>query len=282
MLTFVDVEDIESAVRLKGSRTVSVCLPCRNEEGTVGDVVAALLGDSRATALIDEILVIDDRSTDRSAEVARAAGAVVHHIDAVHRRHGEGLGKGNVLWASLVVSRGDIVVWIDADVVSANLAWVARLLIPIFEREGVAMVKASYTRPTDAGGGGRTTELVVRPMLSLLAPDLTWIDQPLGGEVAVRRSMISTLPIAEGWGVEIAMLIDVNARFGRAAIEQVHLGERRHRHHELLSLRVQAAEVMATVLRRTGAELAGEPAALRLPDGSSIELNLRERPPLAP
>src|SRR4051812_5929348 len=147
MLTFVDVEDIESAIRLKGTRRVSVCLPCRNEEATVGRVVAAILLDERASDLIDELVVIDDRSTDRSAELARAAGATVVPIDEVQQRFGTGAGKGNVLWASLVCCTGEFVVWIDADVMSANLAWVARLLIPLFEDEGVALVKASYSRP---------------------------------------------------------------------------------------------------------------------------------------
>ncbi len=281
MLTFVDVTDIESAIRLKGSRRVSVCLPCRNEESTVGRVVGAILDDERALSLIDEVIVIDDRSTDRSAERAQRAGARVVPIDDIQRNFGSGMGKGNVLWSSLICSNGEFIVWIDADVISANLAWIARLLIPLFEDDRVALVKAAYSRPTDEGGGGRTTELVVRPMLSLLAPQLTWISQPLGGEVAVRREMIGQLSIVQGWGVEIAMLMDVTSRFGRGAIAEVDLGERRHRHHDLLSLRVQAAEVMATILRRTGVELTEDQARLTLPDGSSTRLNLAERPPIA-
>lgn len=281
MLTFVDVEDIESAVALKRGRRVSVCLPCRNEEETVGRVVGAILADERSAALIDELVVLDDGSTDRSAELAAHAGARVVRVDDLQHDVEPLRGKGNVLWASLRCTGSEFIVWIDADVISANLAWVARLLIPMFEDDGVAMVKAAYSRPTDAGGGGRTTELVVRPLLSLLAPELSWISQPLGGEVAVRRELISQLPVAAGWGVEIAMLMDVVDRFGADAIAQVHLGERRHRHHDLLSLRVQAAEVMATILGRSGVALAADPPLLQLPDGSSLDLNLAERPPLA-
>ncbi|MFN8052752.1 MAG: glucosyl-3-phosphoglycerate synthase [Acidimicrobiales bacterium] len=276
-----DAEEIAAALRTKGDHRVSVCLPCRNEESTVGLIVDALqAGDS--SGLIDELIVIDDRSTDRSAERALAAGAKVVSIEEIHTSHGEGTGKGNALWASLWCTTGDVVVWIDADVITADLSWVARLARPLFEDESVAIVKAAYHRPRDAGGGGRTTELVVRPLLSLLAPALSWIEQPLGGEVAVRRSMIEQLPFMEGWGVEIAMLLDAIDRFGPGAVTQVDLGERRHRHHDLLDLRVQAAEVAATILRRTGVDLVGEPPRFHLPDCGGMDLNLAERPPVRP
>jgi glucosyl-3-phosphoglycerate synthase len=278
--TRLDAEQISTALRLKGARRVSVCLPCRDEESTVGRVVEALQPEGDALGLIDELIVIDDRSSDRSAERALAAGAKVVSIEEIHTTHGDGRGKGNVLWASLWCTTGDVIVWIDADVVTADIGWVARLIQPLFTNDSVALVKANYRRPRDEGGGGRTTELVVRPLLSLLAPQLSWIDQPLGGEVAIRRSMIEQLPFMEGWGVEIAMLLDVIERFGAEAIAQVDLGERRHRHHDLLDLRVQAAEVAATILRRTGVDLGAEPAQLHLPDGVSVDLNLAERPPV--
>jgi glucosyl-3-phosphoglycerate synthase len=279
----VDV-DLASILRRKGSRTVSVCLPCRNEEASVGRVVESLLPDGDARNLIDELIVIDDRSTDRSAERALAAGAKVVSIDEIENAHGPtvrpGAGKGNVLWSSLWCTTGDLVVWIDADVETVDVTWVARLVEPLLDDDGVGLVKASYHRPQDAGGGGRTTELVVRPLLSLLAPGLSWLHQPLGGEVAVRRTMIEQLPIAQGWGVEIGMLLDVVERFGPAAIVQVDLGERRHRHHDLLDLRVQAAEVAATILRRTGVDI-GELPQLLVPDGPAVDLNLADRPPVA-
>lgn len=274
-----DERTVATALRLKGARTISVCLPCRNEEATVGRVVEALLADSGG--LVDELIVVDDGSTDRSAERALAAGAKVVSVDEVHTRHGVGSGKGNVLWASLWCSTGDIVVWVDADVVTADAGWVAGLAMPLLTDDAVGLVKAAYHRPSDQGGGGRTTELVVRPLVSLLAPQLSWVEQPLAGEVAVRRTMIEQLPIVQGWGVEVALLLDVIERFGPGAIAQVDLGERRHRHHDLMDLRVQAAEVAATLLRRTGVELATMPAQLRLPDGSALDLNLDERPPVA-
>ena len=272
---------IDAALRAKAGRSISVCLPCRNEEHTVGRVVEALQGVGDAAALVDELIVVDDRSTDRSAERALAAGAKVVPIEEVHNAQGAGTGKGNVLWSSLWCSTGDVVVWIDADVVTADLTWVARLAQPILDADEVGLVKATYRRPRDEGGGGRTTELVVRPLVSLLAPEMSWLEQPLGGEVAVRRAMVEELPMAQGWGVEIAMLLDAVRRFGPDAVVQVDLGERRHRHHDLMDLRLQAAEVGATILDRCGVPLAEAVPALHLPDGSELPLNLAERPPVA-
>ena len=271
-----------SVAARKGARRVSICLPCRNEQETVGIVVAALKAETMdSIGLVDELIVIDDGSTDETAARAAAAGARVVPISEVHRRFGEGAGKGNVLWASLLVSEGDFVVWLDADVTTATPEWVAQLLEPLLDDPRVALVKASYERPTDSGGGGRTTELVVRPLLSLLAPQLSWIDQPLAGEMAVRRDLIETIPLAQGWGVEIAMILDLAERYGAASIAQVHLGVRRHRHRDLMDLRVQAAEVMATLLGRLGIATAEPDPQLRLPDGTPLALNLDERPPAA-
>ena len=277
-LTAEQVDFVRSVVDAKGSTRVSVCLPCRNEEASVGAVVTALRAHPLANDLVDELIVIDDGSTDRSAEVAAAAGAAVVAIASLHERYGSGRGKGNALWVSMLASSGDLVVWIDADVRTVDLTWVARLVLPMLRDPDVALVKATYCRPQDEGGGGRTTELVIRPLVSLLAPELAWVAQPLSGEVAVRRSMVQTLPFVQGWGVEIAMILDVAERFGPAAIAQADLGERRHRHHDLMDLRLQATEVMATFLRRRGLALAESEPALVLPDGSRAALNLDERP----
>ena len=154
------------------------------------------------------------------------------------------------------------------------------LVGPLLVEDDLALVKAMYHRPTAAGGGGRTTELVARPLLSLLFPDLTGLDQPLSGEFAGRRSMLEQIPFVEGWGVEIAMLIDLARRFGSSSIGQIDLGERHHRHRALHALSVQAAEVMATALARVGVHAAGEVPVLARPDGSAVALNLAERPPL--
>ena len=274
----------ERAVQAKAGRTISLCIPCRDEANTIGGLVTlaknALGGPN---GLVDEIIVLDDRSIDGSADVARGAGATVVPISDVHEKHGEGRGKGNALWASLIVSKGDIVVWCDADVTSFEPDWVTRLVAPLLLDDHNAIVKAHYHRPTELGGGGRTTELVARPLLSLFYPELADLHQPLAGEYAVRRSAMADIPFVQGWGVEIAMLIDVAGKFGVDTITQVDLGVRHHRNQPLLSLAVQAAEVIATVLDRAGANSSFAESVLMLhrPGGVSQPLNLKERPPIS-
>lgn len=274
----------ERAVQAKAGRTISLCIPCRDEANTIGGLVTlaknALVGPN---GLVDEIIVLDDRSIDGSADVARGAGATVVPISEVHEKYGEGRGKGNALWASLIVSKGDIVVWCDADVTSFEPDWVTRLVAPLLLDDHNAIVKAHYHRPTELGGGGRTTELVARPLLSLFYPELADLHQPLAGEYAVRRSAMADIPFVQGWGVEIAMLIDVAGKFGIDTITQVDLGVRHHRNQPLLSLAVQAAEVIATVLDRVGATASFAESVLMLhrPGGVSQPLNLKERPPIS-
>lgn len=261
--------------------TVSVCIPCKNEAETIGDLVttirASLMGNH---GLVDELVVIDDRSVDDTARLAREAGADVVHIEDVHESYGVGRGKGNVLWASLLASHGDLVVWLDGDLTTFESSWVAGLVEPLVAHDDIALVKAASERPDDEGGGGRTTELVARPLMSLYLPALTDLRQPLAGEYAVRRTVVETLPFVTGWGVEMALLIDIANTCGPDAIAQVDVGVRRHRHQSLTSLSVQAAEVMATVLGRVGA---GHQVAttFRRSDGVEVALNLDERPPVA-
>ena len=283
----MDDWSIERAVEAKGDQRISVCIPCRDEVATIGPLVRMLrtqLVDRYR--LVDELVVLDDRSIDDTALVAQQAGATVLPIEDVHDRHGVGHGKGNALWATLAASRGDLVVWCDGDVTSVQPWWVVRLLAPLLSTapDELVLVKALYHRPTHFGGGGRTTELVARPLLSMYLPALATLAQPLSGETAGRRSALESIPFVQGWGVEIAMLVDLAERFGAGAIGQVDLGERHHRHRELHQLSVQAAEVMATLLGRvdrTPAPAARSSPALIRSDGSTVPLNLAERPPLA-
>lgn len=275
--------DADCAADEKEGRTISVCIPCRNEASTVGDLVTKVRSSLMSRhGLVDELIVLDDRSTDGTGRIAADAGARVVHIDEVHQRYGPGNGKGNALWATLAASAGDFVVWCDGDVTSFEPWWITRLVVPLLTSDDLAMVKAGYDRPTDLGGGGRTTELVARPLISLFFPELAGLHQPLSGEYAVRRAFIEQIPFVEGWGAEIAMLIDVAARFGPESIAQVDLGTRLHRHQDLHSLSLQAAEVMATVLARTpaAAAFASDELALLRPTGLRELLNLAERPPL--
>jgi glucosyl-3-phosphoglycerate synthase len=260
--------------------SVSVCIPCRDEAETIAplvDTIRRSLVDR--VGLVDELVVVDDRSVDDTARLARDAGARVVHIEDIHELHGFGHGKGNALWASLVASRGDLVVWLDGDLTSFEPSWVAGLVEPLVLHDDVALVKAASERPDDEGGGGRTTELVARPLISLYLPELAPLRQPLAGEYAVRRSVVEALPFVTGWGVEMALLIDIARAHGAGSIGQVDVGVRRHRHQPLASLSVQAAEVMATVLGRVGAGRGTVPT-FRRADGSGVALNLGERPPV--
>ena len=275
---------LDKAIASKHGRTIALCIPCRDEAITVGTIVArarhALCDEY---GLVDELIVLDDRSTDGSADVARATGATVVPISQIHDKFGDGRGKGNALWATLVASTADIVVWCDADVTSFEPDWVTRLVAPLLLDENIAIVKAHYYRPTEAGGGGRTTELVARPLLSLYYPEIAGLHQPLAGEYAVRRSAVADIPFVQGWGVEIAMLIDISEKYGPDAITQVDLGVRHHRNQPLQSLGVQAAEVLATVLERVGAGATFAESVLTLhrPNGVNQPLNLTERPPIS-
>ena len=274
---------IDDAVAAKRGRTVSVCIPCKNEAETIGALVRMVRSQLvDATGLVDELIVLDDNSTDATAAIAVANGATAVSVNTVNDVYGPGRGKGNALWATLAASTGDFIVWCDGDVTSAAPSWVAGLLMPLLTADDVSLVKASYHRPTDNGGGGRTTELVARPLLSLFMPELTGLHQPLGGEFAGRRTVMEQIPFVQGWGVEIAMLADVAERFGAGAIAQVDVGERVHRHQPLEKLGVQAAEVLATLLARVGADkfFAHDQLALLRPNGAAEALNLDERPPM--
>ena len=279
----LDEAAVAAVVAAKAGRTVSVCVPCRDEAATIGPLVSVIRRELMVnTGLVDELIVLDDRSTDDTARVASHAGARVVPIDDVHREHGNGQGKGNALWATLLVSHGDIVVWCDGDVTSFEPDWVTKLVAPLLDDPTVMLVKALYHRPTNYGGGGRTTELVARPLMSRYFRSLTGLAQPLSGEYAGRRSALEQLRFVQGWGVEMGLLIDIEEAWGAAAIGQVDLGSRLHRHRSLHSLSVQAAEVMATILDRAGVPPADGEAeqVLQRADGSAVPLNLASRPSL--
>ncbi len=259
--------DLQAAKRAAGA-TVSVCLPALNEEATVGAIVREVVA-LVATGFVDEVVVVDDGSTDGTAREARAAGARVVPEASVLPESGPGSGKGNAMWKSLHASSGDIICWLDADLRNFSADYVTRLVEPLLTEPGVLMVKGYYERGFEGAptGGGRVTELVARPLLSLLFPKLADIVQPLGGEYAGRRSAFEALPFIEGWGVELGLLIDIVERFGREAIAQADLGTREHRNRPLHQLAPQAMEVMAAGLRRAGVE-------------APYEALVRERPPI--
>lgn len=236
---------------------VSVVIPARNEEktvaGVVGSLAQALVSDA---PLVDELVVIDSDSVDGTASAASAAGAVVYRAADIAPSLGAFPGKGEALWKSLLVTHGDLLVFVDADLTRWGPHFVTGLLGPLLADPGVLLVKGFYERVrTEADGsvsteGGRVTELVARPVLSLWWPHLAGVVQPLAGEWAARRSLIESLPIPVGYGVELATLLDTASRHGLNALAQVDLGSRAHRHQANHDLAVMAAELLAVAARR--------------------------------
>jgi glucosyl-3-phosphoglycerate synthase len=244
---------------LKGSRTVSVVLPALDEEATVGGVVRAVL--PLLGSVVDECVVVDSGSTDRTVAVAAAAGARVVHRGDVLPELAPLPGKGEVLWRSIAATSGDVLVFLDSDLVNPDPAFVTALLGPILGVPGVHLVKGFYRRPlrlesAEYGtGGGRVTELMARPLLAALRPELSGVIQPLGGEYAVTREFAESVPFAAGYGVEIGLLLDAHTRFGLDGLAQVNLGVRKHRNRSLLQLGVMARQILGTALTRCGVEL---------------------------
>lgn len=269
-------------VEAKGDQVVSVCIPAHDEADTVGAVVSKLrLHLMERVPLIDELLVIDDHSSDGTAEVAAAAGARVVLAAEVLPQVAGGNGKGEALWRSVYSAKGDIVAWCDADITDFGARFVVGLLGPLLLRPDIAFVKGYYERPMATGDtGGRTTELMARPLLATLFPHLASIRQPLSGEYAGRRSLLEQLPFVRGYGVDLAMLIDVAEVAGTQAIAQVDLGTRIHRNRQLDQLGPQALVVLQAALNRAGVPSA-DPAILVRPGRDPLPVTFGELPPLA-
>ncbi len=248
-------------ITAKGTTRVSVVLPALDEEATVGAIVAGTV-PLREAGLVDEIVVIDSGSVDRTAAEARAAGATVYHRDDVLPEVGSRPGKGEVLWKALAVTSGDILVYVDADLTDFQPHFVTGLLGPLLRppsvpgvrpAPAVQLVKAFYDRPlldVSAGGGGRVTELAARPLLGAYFPELAGVVQPLAGEYAARRSLLERLPFAAGYGVETGLLIDAWRLAGLDSLAQVDLGQRTHGHQDTAALGRMAATILHTVLHR--------------------------------
>ena len=298
-LTALDPSALLSAKR-RGGHRVSVVLPARNEQATVGRLVADLRERwMHRLPLVDELLVVDSDSTDATAAIARAAGADVVATTDVLPAHGTRPGKGEALWKGLAASTGDLVVFLDSDLIGDVAHFVPGLLGPLVTDPQVSYVKGCYTRPLDIDGqsrpegGGRVTELTARPLLNALWPELAGFVQPLGGEYAGRRSALEQVPFVSSYGVEVGLLIDLLRLVGLSSLAQVDLGVRRHTSQSQEALGAMAGQIVSTVLGRAEC---GRPGHHRLAasglltqfrhDGTgflprSSAVAVDERPPLA-
>ncbi|MEI7654611.1 MAG: glucosyl-3-phosphoglycerate synthase [Actinomycetota bacterium] len=244
--------DLQRVATLKGSETISVVVPARNESLTVGHVLDSVRSLTfEGKHFVDEIVVVNDHSSDDTATVAARHGARVVNLP------GHQSGKGLAMAHGLATVSGSLVVFLDADVTNTAPDFVPRLVQPLLDNPAIKLVKAYYERPllNMPTGGGRVTEIAARPILSLLFPGLGEIRQPLAGETAVRRGTLDQITFESGYGVEIALLIDVARTFGVQSIAQIDLGVRRHRNRPIEELRPMSVEVLRAALERHGVVL---------------------------
>lgn len=262
---------------------VSVCLPARECAGTVGEIVSTLTR-LREVGAIDEIVVVDAASGDGTAQVAERAGAKVVQERELMGEMGPVLGKGDAMWRALSVLEGELIVFLDADSEGFSEHFAGGLLGPLVCEPGVEFVKAFYRRPFEQDGislpegGGRVNHLMARPALALFYPQLGAVRQPLAGEVAARRDLLERVPFATGYGVEIAMLIDVWREVGLDGLAQVDLEVHHNRHQPLAALSDMAETVLAAIVRRLASEgrLSLDGIGVRSEVGSAG--NVAERP----
>jgi glucosyl-3-phosphoglycerate synthase len=289
-----DPEDLAARARDQGVK-VSVCLPALNVADTVGAIVASLRERLvREVPLVSEIVVMDSRSSDATARIAADEGARVVQDDEVLPGLGRGYGKGEAMWKSLAVVSGEIVVWLDADVVGFDPAFVTGLLGPLLHEPEVGYVKALYRRRLgeDDDGGGRVTEICARPLINLFYPDLAGFVQPLSGEAAGRVELLRAVPFFSGYAVELGLLIDLSRHAGLDALAQVDLGDRTHVNQPTATLGAMASAISQAVLRRVGdegrglAEAANGTYARPVPGRGGyvlgeVDTRPRMRPPMA-
>ena len=254
-----EFERIDELVRLKRRQCLSISLglPALNEEETLGAIIKSVKAElCDRYPLLDEIVLIDSRSTDRTREIARELGIPVYIHQDVLPEYGACVGKGEALWKSLHVLKGDIIAWIDTDIKNIHPRFVYGLIGPLLKDARIKFVKGFYKRPIrgpgglQATGGGRVTELTARPLLNLFFPELSGVIQPLSGEQAGRREVLEKLPFLTGYGVETGLLIDLLGKYGLQAIGQVDLKRRVHRNQSLVSLSAMSFTILQVVMKR--------------------------------
>lgn len=297
-----EFSDLQALMALKEKQgtTISLALPALNEEETVGHVINTLktaLMDE--IPLLDEIVLIDSNSEDNTIAIAESCGVQTYiHQEILADEVGAHTGKGEALWKSLYVTKGDIIAWVDTDITNIHPRFIYGLIGPLLKNEAVQYVKGFYARPIEIGGklhsygGGRVTELVARPLLNLFYPELSGIIQPLSGEYAGRRTALERIPFFSGYGVETGLLIDILERFGLEAIAQNDLEMRVHHNQSLVNLSKMSFAILQVFIARLesryGVELLDKAnrsmkLVIQEPERFALdvaEIGDRERPPM--
>jgi glucosyl-3-phosphoglycerate synthase len=253
---FQDIKDLVKQKERLGL-TISLCFPTLNEAKTIGKEIVLLRSELvERYPLLDEIAVIDSGSTDNTVEIAKSFGASVFIASDYLQNIGDKKGKGENLWKALYLLKGDIIVYVDADITNIHPKFVYGLLGPMLYNEEIKFVKAFYDRPLTlsegvrTSGGGRVTEILIRPLFSQFFPELTGVIQPLSGEYAGYRTLFDKLPFPIGYGVETAMLIDTYAKWGLNVIAQTDLDQRIHRNQATKSLGKMSFGILQTFYNR--------------------------------
>jgi glucosyl-3-phosphoglycerate synthase len=253
---FADLQRL-LALKEKQGVTISLALPALNEAENVGNVIRAIKGALLDNVpLLDEIVLIDSNSADQTREIAAGLGLPVYIHQKLLPEYGARIGKGEALWKSLYVTHGDILLWIDTDIVNIHPRFVYGVLGPLLQDPQVQFVKGFYQRPLksgevlEKGGGGRVTELTARPLLNLYYPELSGVIQPLSGEYGGRRKALEQMHFFSRYGVEIGLLIETFEKFGLSAIAQVDLLERVHHNQSLEALSKMSFQIQQAVMRR--------------------------------
>lgn len=255
-----DFKDLTRLVELKERKglTISLCLPALNEAKTIAKEIVIMKSElMRRYPLIDEIVVIDSGSQDNTRAIARSFGADVYKSEDILPDLDSYKGKGENLWKALYITKGDIIVYLDADIKNIHHRFAYALIGPLLHTDNIKYTKAFYDRPIAIGknklrptGGGRVTELVIRPLFSLFFPELTQIMQPLSGEYAGYREIFEAIPFPIGYGVETSIILDIYHKWGLDVIAQVDLEKRIHRNQDTKALGRMAFMILKTFINR--------------------------------
>ena len=257
-----DFKDLGRLVEEKRKKNlkISLCLPTLNEEKTIAKEVLIMRSELMARyPLLDEILVIDSGSVDKTKEIAEAFGADFYEANDILPHLEKYKGKGENLWKALYIAKGDLIIYLDADIKNIHHRFAYGLIGPLLLYDHIKFAKAFYDRPIAIGknklrptGGGRVTELVIRPIFSLFFPELTQLMQPLSGEYAGFREIFEKIPFPIGYGVETSMILDIYTQWGLDVIAQVDLDRRVHRNQDTKALGRMSFVILKTFFNRTG------------------------------